>query len=152
MVLPAFASAGPHWHSPVEFYLSASAVELWCQGNTELNIRAISQDQSRKRNRLTNHPALHWRKETILIYSYHQTSYMQWDRSTLWSTCHKVSCHCHVAVLPWSSAHTHQSARDRDKTEKNARYPKKPGNGSSLWVLSLGQVIVRLFCISNTLW
>lgn len=62
IVFPANASASPHLHSPVE---------LWCQGNTELNMRALSQDKSRKRNRLTNQPALYWRKQPILICSYH---------------------------------------------------------------------------------
>lgn len=157
MVLPANAGAGSHLRGPVEFYLSASVVELWCQGNTELSIRTISQDKRRERNRLINYPPLHWRKQTILIYSHHQTSYMQWDRSASWSTWkpairYPVTANgCNALKLSVLTPFSLQGTGIKQWQRKMQDILKKAGNRSSLWVLPLGQVIVRLFCVSNTL-
>lgn len=92
-------------------------MELWCRGNAELNIRAMSQDQSRKigcqTTLLFNGGATgKERNKTNLfisskfLYAMRQICILEYV-----ATCHKVPCHCYMGIIPWSCAHTHQSAR-----------------------------------------
>lgn len=96
------------------------------------------------------------RKQTILIYSYQQASYMQWDRSVCWSIWQPALGYPVTATWAWCpeamlTAIRLEVHRDKTRTENDAIHPKKSGNRSSFWVLPLGQVTEKQFHASNTL-
>lgn len=72
--------------------------------------------------------------------------YIRWVRSAFRNICQPATKYPVTSAIRRNApgqSHTHQAERENTKAEKKARHAMKTGSRSSLWVLPLGQVMVK---------